>query len=154
MSPANCWLGLDMLKLHCQRRLLERQGSHLESSARSRMILRLRWRSRCVVIFRALEWTLKPTEVLPADLMDVVATPRERTRTFGGPFYGRLLFSAKEAVYKAVYPLDETFLDHHDVEVSFAEQKAYVRNGRTIDIRFSISSHIVVFAFSSGLTNL
>jgi 4'-phosphopantetheinyl transferase EntD len=104
--------------------------------------------------FRALGVDTEPTEALPADLMDVVATPRERTRIFGGPFYGRLLFSAKEAVYKAVYPIDETFLDHHDVEVNFVDQKAYVRNGRTIDIRFSISSHIVVLAFSSGLTNL
>ena len=38
-----------------------------------------------------------------------------------GSCHGRLLFSIKEAIYKAVYPLDRTFLDHHDVEVRFVE---------------------------------
>jgi 4'-phosphopantetheinyl transferase EntD len=81
--------------------------------------------------------------------MEMIATPKERTREFRGPFYGRVLFCIKEAVYKAVYPLDQKFLDHHDVEIDFADQKAYVCNGRIIDIRFSISSHIVALALSS-----
>ena len=34
------------------------------------------------------------------------------------PYGGRLLFAVKEAVYKAVYPLDGVFLEHHDVEVN------------------------------------
>jgi 4'-phosphopantetheinyl transferase EntD len=99
LSPASCWLGLDVRKLNCQRSRQERQGGHLASLVRSRM--------------------------------------------------RRVLFCVKEAVYKAVYPLDQKFLDHHDVEIDFAEQKAYVCNGRIIDIRFSISSHIVALALSS-----
>jgi len=38
--------------------------------------------------------------------------------------------SPKRAVYKAVYPLDQRFLDHHDVQINFADRKAVVRNGR------------------------
>jgi len=37
--------------------------------------------------------------------------------------WNRLLFKRKEAFYKAVYPLDQTFLDHHeraDISVSVA----------------------------------
>lgn len=58
-----------------------------------------------------------------------------------------MLFVAKEAVYKAVYPLDQTFLDHHDVQISFAERKAVVRNGRVVELRFCIAAHLVALAF-------
>ena len=60
-------------------------------------------------------------------------------------------FCAKEAVYKAVYPLDQTFLDHHDVQISFAERKAVVRNGRVVELRFCIAAHLVALAFLPGL---
>ena len=49
----------------------------------------------------------------------MVATRKERLKISDDPFRGRLLFVAKEAVYKAVYPLDQAFLDHHDVEIDF-----------------------------------
>ena len=95
----------------------------------------------------ALGIDVEPAELLPADLLDVVATPQERLNIGDEPYHGRLLFAAKEAVYKAVYPLDQTFLDHHDVQISFAERKATVRNGRIVELRFAISAHLVVLAF-------
>jgi 4'-phosphopantetheinyl transferase EntD len=58
-----------------------------------------------------------------------------------------LLFAAKEAVYKAVYPLDQTFLDHHDVEVSLARGQAVVRNGRIVKLQFCVSDHLVAVAY-------
>ena len=60
-----------------------------------------------------------------------------------------MLFSVKEAIYKAVYPLDRMFLDHHDVEVSLSTGtgSAVVRNGRTVSFRYCIAAHIVVLAF-------
>jgi 4'-phosphopantetheinyl transferase EntD len=90
---------------------------------------------------------IEPAALLPAELLDMVATPRERMRISDDPYRGRLLFVAKEAVYKAVYPLDRTFLEHHDVEVDLAERKAVVRNGRLVELRFSISTHLVALAF-------
>jgi 4'-phosphopantetheinyl transferase EntD len=93
---------------------------------------------------------VEPAEVLPAELLDMVATPQERLKLADDPYRGRLLFVAKEAVYKAVYPLDQVFLDHHDVEIDFADRKAVVCNGRVVELRFSISTHLVALAFLHG----
>jgi 4'-phosphopantetheinyl transferase EntD len=90
---------------------------------------------------------VEPAETLPAELLDIVATPQERLKLGDDPYRGRLLFVAKEAVYKAVYPLDRTFLDHHDVQVSLADRKATVCNGRVVELRFCISTHLVALAF-------
>jgi 4'-phosphopantetheinyl transferase EntD len=95
----------------------------------------------------ALGIDVEPAEILPSELLDIVATPQERLQIRDDPYQGRLLFAAKEAVYKAVFPLDQTFLDHHDVEVNFADQNAMVRNGRLVDLRFCIASHLIVLAF-------
>ena len=95
----------------------------------------------------ALGIDVEPAEALPADLLDLVATPQELLKIGEDPFQGRLIFVVKEAVYKAVYPLDQTFLEHHDVEVDLAQRKATVRNGRIVELRFSISSHLVALAF-------
>jgi len=90
---------------------------------------------------------VEPAEELPSDLIDFVASAGERAIISGICFGGKLLFVAKEAVYKAVYPLDQTFLEHHDVEIDFANCKGIVRNGRVVDLRFCISSHLVALAF-------
>ena len=58
-----------------------------------------------------------------------------------------MLFTAKEAVYKAVYPLDRKFLHHHDVEVDLPHGTAIVQNDRVVDIRFCISTRLVSLTF-------
>lgn len=90
---------------------------------------------------------IEPAKPLDPDLLDIVATAKERDSIQRDPCHGRLLFSVKEAIYKAAYPLDRTFLDHHDVEVSLATGTASVRNGRAISFRYCIASHIVALAF-------
>lgn len=95
----------------------------------------------------ALGIDIEPAESLPMDLLDIIATPDERPRLGENPIYGRLLFAAKEAVYKAVYPLDRKFLEHHDVQIDFSRRKGTVRNGRTAELRFCISTHLIVLAF-------
>jgi 4'-phosphopantetheinyl transferase EntD len=90
---------------------------------------------------------VEPAEMLSADLLHLVTTPREREKIESDPYRGRLFFVAKEAAYKAVYPLDHMFLDHHDVEVDLANQQATVRNGRVVKLRFCISTHLVALAF-------
>jgi len=98
---------------------------------------------------------IEPAEPLDPDLLDMVATPGERAaiqETIQGtiqasPLHGRLLFAIKEAVYKAVYPLDRVFLDHHDVEVDLAARTAAIRDGRTVSFIHGQSSHIAVLAF-------
>jgi 4'-phosphopantetheinyl transferase superfamily len=83
----------------------------------------------------------------PPDLLAIVATPGERRRLDADLYGGRLLFVAKEAVYKAVFPFDRMFLEHHDVEVDIAGQTARIRNGRVVDLRFSTASRLVAVAF-------
>ena len=95
----------------------------------------------------ALGIDVEPAEALPLDVLDLVATPSERSKIGDDPYRGRLLFVAKEAVYKAVYPLDQQFLDHHDVEVSISKGRATVRNGRVVELRFCISKHFMALAF-------
>jgi 4'-phosphopantetheinyl transferase EntD len=94
----------------------------------------------------ALGIDIEPAEPLPQELLDLVATPRERSRICDDAYRGRLLFAAKEAVYKAVYPLDQTVLDYQDIEIDLAARKAVVRNGRALELSFGISTHLIALA--------
>jgi 4'-phosphopantetheinyl transferase EntD len=94
----------------------------------------------------ALGIDVEPPELLPLDMLALVATPQEQLRISDDPYQGRLLFAAKEAVYKAVYPLDHAFLDYQDIQVDIANGKAFVRSGRVLELRFCISAHLVVLA--------
>jgi 4'-phosphopantetheinyl transferase EntD len=66
----------------------------------------------------------EPDAPLADKVLTLVATPAERHRLAGvpvspgGPSWDRLLFSAKEAVYKAWFPLVGQWLDFQEVEVS------------------------------------
>jgi 4'-phosphopantetheinyl transferase EntD len=90
---------------------------------------------------------IEPANSLDPELFDMIATAPERQMIQDDPRQGRLLFAIKEAVYKAVYPLDGIFLDHHDVEVSLTAGNASVRRGRIVSFRYCVASHIVVVAF-------
>ncbi len=101
---------------------------------------------------------IEPAEAIEPSLLDLIATERERIQIAGSGLQGRLLFAIKEAVYKAVYPLDHIFIEHHDVEVDLTAHTAGVRYGRTVPFRFGVSSHIAVLAYiaapKAALANL
>jgi 4'-phosphopantetheinyl transferase EntD len=94
----------------------------------------------------ALGIDIEPAENLPFEL-DLIATPKERLSVISSRHGGRLLFTAKEAVYKAVSPLDKVFLEHHDVEIDFDACKAIVLGRHVLDLRFGISESLVTLAF-------
>ena len=96
--------------------------------------------------FLSLGIDVEPAEPLDADLLDLVTTQSERREISGDLLQGRLLFTIKEAAYKAIHPLDGTFLEHHDVEVDLAAGTATARTSRTVRFRHGVSSHIVVLA--------
>ena len=96
---------------------------------------------------KALGIDIEPAERLPADVVDLILTPTERSSLRHDPFGGRLHFVVKEAVYKAVHPLDRIFLEHHDVEIDFSHQRATVRNGRVVDFRCCITPRLVALAY-------
>jgi 4'-phosphopantetheinyl transferase EntD len=93
---------------------------------------------------------VEPAVPLPSDMLTLIATPRELDRIAADPLRGKLLFAAKEAVYKAVYPLDRMFLEFRDIEVDLGARKAVTRTGRVIALRYDISSRVLVLALAEA----
>jgi 4'-phosphopantetheinyl transferase EntD len=91
---------------------------------------------------------VEPAVMLPPDMLELVATPRDLLRIAEDPYGGRLLFTAKEAVYKAVQPLDGIFLEFHDIDVDLAGGKALTRTGRAVELRYCLSTHLLVLALA------
>jgi 4'-phosphopantetheinyl transferase EntD len=66
----------------------------------------------------------EPDDELPEGVLDVIALPGERARlralsaAMPGVHWDRLLFSAKESVYKAWFPLTGRWLGFEEVDVS------------------------------------
>jgi 4'-phosphopantetheinyl transferase EntD len=89
---------------------------------------------------------VEPARELPADMRELIASPNELRAVADDPLKGKLLFAAKEAVYKACYPLDHEFLEFGDIEVDFANSRAITRTGRTVSLHTCVSSRIVVVA--------
>ena len=88
----------------------------------------------------------EPDAPLPDRVVDLVATPAEQDRLAmiqpapDSPNWDRLLFSAKEAVYKAWFPLVGEWLDHQQAEIRFhPQQRTFTallsRDGLTVDGR-------------------
>ena len=77
----------------------------------------------------------EPDEGLPAGVLDLVALPGERERLHAlsaaepGTCWDRLLFSAKESVYKAWFPLTGRWLGFHDADITIDAA------GGTFDVR-------------------
>jgi 4'-phosphopantetheinyl transferase EntD len=94
----------------------------------------------------ALGIDIEPAVPLPPDMLALVATPEELLRFADEPLQARLLFAAKEAVYKACYPLDRWFLEFHDIQVDLVACKAVTKTGRVVALRYCISSHVLVLA--------
>jgi 4'-phosphopantetheinyl transferase EntD len=77
----------------------------------------------------------EPDEDLPAGVLELIALPGERERLRGlaaaapGTCWDRLLFSAKESVYKAWFPLTGRWLGFHDADITIDAA------GATFDVR-------------------
>jgi 4'-phosphopantetheinyl transferase EntD len=89
---------------------------------------------------------IEPAGPLSADMIGLVVTPAERQRIENDPVRAKHLFVAKEAIYKALHPLDGRFLEYHDISVDLPGNRALTRNGRAIELRFHLSAHIVALA--------
>lgn len=100
--------------------------------------------------FGAIGIDVEPNAPLPADMLELVATPEERRNVADDPLRGRLIYAVKEAVYKAAYPLDGAFLEFHDITVDLAGKKATTKNGRVFTLHWCAGSHVVVLAFAQA----
>ena len=83
---------------------------------------------------------------LPGDLLDVIATANEREQLKGDLVSARLLFCMKEAVYKATYPIDGMFLEHHDVEIHLTSSVALTNSGHSLRIYAMARPRLIALA--------
>jgi 4'-phosphopantetheinyl transferase EntD len=89
---------------------------------------------------------IEPDVDLPDGLIEMVATPNELRRYHGEILRSRLLFVAKEAVYKATFPLDRQFLDFLDVEIDLDRCLAHTRSGMNCQIFFAPGAYLAALA--------
>lgn len=89
---------------------------------------------------------VEPALPLPEELLDMVAAPAERDALAGDLIEARLLFCAKEAVYKATNPIDGLFLEHRDVEVLLACGTASTRTGHALRLFLCRSPRLLALA--------
>jgi 4'-phosphopantetheinyl transferase EntD len=85
--------------------------------------------------FASIGLDAEPNLPLPAEVEGTIARPAERDHVAGlaathpGVCWDRLLFCAKESVYKAWYPVTGRWLGFEDAEVTFGFEHAEVKSG-------------------------
>ena len=89
---------------------------------------------------------IEPAVALPPELIEVIATERERSSESWSPLEAHAIFSVKEAVFKALHPIDGVFLGFKDIDIDLGKGTARVCYGREIDISVVVSSKIVALA--------
>ncbi len=93
---------------------------------------------------------VEPAEPLPPDLTDLVLSAVEQVETEGDGVKRRLAFAAKEAVYKAIHPLDGTPLEYADIEARIGEGRATLRDGRRLRLVTFAGERLVAVALAFG----
>ncbi|TPK71126.1 4'-phosphopantetheinyl transferase superfamily protein [Mesorhizobium sp. B2-4-15] len=93
---------------------------------------------------------VEPALPLPDDIFAIVSTSADRIGTADRRLAGRILFCAKEAVYKAAYPLDRQVLGYEDIAVDLGAGRATTRTGRKVSLAYCVAPRVVVLAFVDG----
>lgn len=94
---------------------------------------------------------VEPAEPLPDDAVPLVMTAGDEFGTANRHLAGRIVFAAKEAIYKAVHPLDGVILSHDDVVVNLSAACGRTRAGLQVKLYWCISPRIVVLALPPRL---
>ena len=89
---------------------------------------------------------IEPAEPLPTELRDIVIVKGDVGLSGSDDLAGRILFCAKEACYKAVYPIDRRFLEFADVTVNFESGYAETCYGRRVSLSVHVDHRIIVLA--------
>ncbi|EMG51507.1 MULTISPECIES: 4'-phosphopantetheinyl transferase family protein [Brucella] len=98
--------------------------------------------------YRALGVDVEPALRLPEEIRALVRHADDRTpQGFDEALMDRLLFCAKEAVYKAVFPLDYVMLDYEDICVDLVQGFAETKMGRGVELLYTLNSRISVLAY-------
>jgi len=86
-------------------------------------------------------------EPLPEDVAEIVLLPSERRACAADPVLSRAIFAAKEAVYKAINPLDGSPLEYEDIEIDLGAGLARLRDGRTLGCVIERGPPLIAIAF-------
>jgi 4'-phosphopantetheinyl transferase EntD len=92
---------------------------------------------------------IEPAQPLADDILALVATSADTMGGVDRRLAGRILFSAKEAVYKTVFPLDRKILNHEDVAVDLNAGRATTTTGRRASLAYCLAPRVVVLAHVS-----
>lgn len=100
------------------------------------------------VDFQGLGIDVEPAIPLPVDIQSLVRIPTDKIgNDHASGISDRVLFCAKEAVYKAVYPLDRMILNYDDISVDLTKRYATTTTGQRAELVFCVSPRIIVLAF-------
>lgn len=99
-----------------------------------------------VLDFSAIGIDIEPAEPLAEDLVSLVIGAQDKPGD--APLAGKLIFSAKEAAYKAAFPASREILGHDDVAIDLAAATAIMRDGRVFRLAFVTKPRIVVLAWA------
>lgn len=97
-------------------------------------------------VFLSVGIDVEPAIALPEDIAALVKQPGDRLPEGTGDT-DRILFCAKEAVYKAVYPLDRVILNYDDIIVDLQHGHARTTTGRNVRVVFCCAPKIVALAY-------
>lgn len=95
---------------------------------------------------RGLGIDIEPAEPLPVGLDARVARPDELRSVGDDVLAGRVLFVAKEAVFKATFPCDGVFLDFADIEIDLAAKSATTATGHVLRVDVVVAGRVVALA--------
>lgn len=90
---------------------------------------------------------IEPAELLPAEVADIVRIDGDVLDSVDEMLATRLLFAAKEAVYKAVFPRDQVILGFEDVVVDLSTGQGRTSTGRSVQLVWCLRPRILVVAF-------
>jgi 4'-phosphopantetheinyl transferase EntD len=91
---------------------------------------------------------LEPSESLAAEVVELVAKDRGEREQFGrDALGGKALFCIKEAVFKAVHPPDQIFLEFNQVAVDFRSQTAETFYRRHVHWRVLTMPRVIAIAW-------
>ena len=93
---------------------------------------------------------VEPVGPLPSEITSLVVSPTDKAGHVTPRLAGRAVFSAKEAIYKASYPLDGSILDYDDISVDFGKASGQTCTGRTACLHWCLAPHVVVLAVISA----
>ena len=89
---------------------------------------------------------IEPAEPLPVELRETVVVAGDHAGSYPPDIVDRIIFCAKEASYKAVYPIDRHFLNFNEMMVDLDTGSAMTSYGRSIKFLVHVDYRIVVLA--------